>query len=92
MTAAKAPGQSVPFAQTKAARLAAGDPRLSIEERYGSFTGYYYSLLGAINDMVARGYMLPEDAPAAFNTGLQKVLQPGSVLIPKAHEIPLLME
>jgi hypothetical protein len=85
-------GQSVPFAQTKDDRIAAGDPRLSIQERYGSFTGYYYSLLGAIDDMVARGYMLPEDAPAAFNTGLQKVLQPGSALIPKAHEIPLLLE
>jgi hypothetical protein len=48
-------------------------------------------LLFAVNDMVSRRFMLPEDAPAAFNTGLQKVLQPGSALLPKAHEIPLLM-
>ena len=83
---------SIPFAQTKAARTASGDPRLSIEERYGSFTGYYYALLFAINDMVSRRYMLAEDAPAAFNTGLAKVLAPGSVLIPKTHELPLLEE
>lgn len=85
-------GQSVPFAQTKDARIAAGDPRLSVQERYGSFMGYYFSLLFAINDMVSRRYMLPEDAPTAFNTGLQKVLQPGSALLPKAHEIPLLQD
>jgi hypothetical protein len=42
--------------------------------------------------MVGRRYMLPEDAPAAFNTGLAKVLVPGSALIPKAHELPLLEE
>jgi hypothetical protein len=82
-------GQSVPFAQTKAARTASGDPRLSVEERYSSFTSYYFALLFAINDMVGRRCMLPEDAPA-FNTGLAKVLVPGSVLIPKAHELPLL--
>ena len=85
-------GMSIPFAQTKAARTASGDPRLSIEERYGSFTGYYFSLLFAINDFVGRRFMLPEDAPAAFNTGLAKVLAPGSALIPKVHELGLLEE
>ena len=85
-------GQSVPFPQTKDARLASGDPRLSIQERYGSFAGYYFSLLFAINDMVGRRFMLAEDAPAAFNTGLQKVLAPGSSLKPQAHEMGLLQE
>jgi Alpha/beta hydrolase domain len=85
-------GMSIPFAQTQAARVAAGDPRPSIEERYGNFSFYYYKLLFAINDMVGRRFMLPEDASGAFNTGLQKVLQPGSALIPKSYELPLLLQ
>ncbi len=85
-------GQSVPFAQTKAARTASGDPRLSIEERYPSFSAYYFELLSAIDNMVQQRYMLPEDAPASFIGDLQKVLVPGSVLAPKASEIPLLLE
>jgi Alpha/beta hydrolase domain len=82
-------GQSVPFAQTKDARIASGDPRLSVQERYGSFSGYYFSLLFAINDMVGRRFMLPEDAQAAFNSGLQKALASGSALQPKRHELGL---
>ena len=33
-------GGYIPFAKTKAERLAAGDPRLSLEERYGTHDGY----------------------------------------------------
>jgi hypothetical protein len=83
-------GQYIPFAQTKDARTATGDPRLSVQERYGSFSGYYFSLLFAINDMVGRRFMLPEDAQAAFNTGLQKALASGSSLQPKLHELGLM--
>jgi hypothetical protein len=83
-------GQYIPFQQTQAARIAAGDPRLSVQERYGSFSGYYFTLLFAITDMVGRRLMLAEDAPAAFNAGLLKVLGPGSSLIPKRHELELM--
>ena len=83
-------GQYIPFQQTQAARIAAGDPRLSVQERYGSFSGYYFALLFAINDMVGRRLMLAEDAPAAFNAGLLKVLGPGSSLTPKRHELELM--
>ena len=33
-------GQIIPFAKTKADRMASGDPRLSVEERYSSFSQY----------------------------------------------------
>ena len=33
-------GQYIPFAKTKAERLASGDPRLSVEERYKTFEKY----------------------------------------------------
>ncbi len=71
---------------------ASGDPRLSVQERYGNFAGYYFSLLFAINDMVGRRFMLAEDAPAAFNAGVQKVLRIGSSLKPQSHEMTLLLE
>jgi hypothetical protein len=63
-------GSRFPFPKTKADRIATGDPRLSIEERYPSFTGYYYMLAAAINDLVARRFMLGDDAFREFNRGL----------------------
>jgi hypothetical protein len=67
-------GQYIPFPKTKADRVASGDPRLSIEERYTNFTGYYYALAGYINQMVLNRYMLPEDGATAFQTNIRNVL------------------
>jgi hypothetical protein len=55
-------GGYVPFAKTKAARLASGDPRLSIEERYGSLWAYYSAALVKAEDLVRRRFLLPDDA------------------------------
>ena len=33
-------GSYLPFARTRAERQAAGDPRASVEERYGNFAAY----------------------------------------------------
>ena len=72
-------GQSIAFPTTKAARLASGDPRLSIEERYPSFFDYYYKVSQAINDMVAERFMLAEDAPAAMNRMLNAGFATGAI-------------
>jgi hypothetical protein len=82
-------GQQIAFPLTAAARTAAGDPRLSIQERYGSFSGYYYTLLFAINDMVNQRMLLPADAAAAFNAGLTRVLNAG--FVPKEEELNALL-
>ena len=58
-------GQMIPFAKTKAERLAAGDPRLSLEERYASFSIYEVKVKSAVDDMVAKRLMLQEDAQPA---------------------------
>lgn len=71
-------GQSVAFATTKAAREA-GDPRLSIEERYPNFQTYYYKVAQAINDMVAERFMLPEDAGTAMNRMLNAGFATGAI-------------
>jgi hypothetical protein len=72
-------GQSVAFPTTKAARIASGDPRLSIEERYPTFLDYYYKVSQAINDMVAERFMLPEDAGAAMNRMLNAGFATGAI-------------
>lgn len=64
-------GQMIPFPATKAAREASGDPRLSIEERYPTFSSYYHARFNAINSLLDRRLMLPEDANAEFTRGLQ---------------------
>jgi hypothetical protein len=54
----------IAFAKTKAERMASGDPRLSIEERYASVDAYTAAAKKAIDDLVSRRYMLREDADA----------------------------
>jgi hypothetical protein len=57
-------GQMIAFAKTKADRLASGDPRLSIEERYASADAYAAAARKAIDDLVTKRYMLREDVDA----------------------------
>jgi hypothetical protein len=57
-------GGMVPFAKTKADRIAAGDPRLSLEERYGAHAGYVTAVRAAAANAVAQGFLLQEDADA----------------------------
>jgi hypothetical protein len=57
-------GQMIPFPKTKADRIASGDPRLSIEERYSSLAAYTSQVTRAVDEMVARRLMLKEDVEA----------------------------
>jgi hypothetical protein len=58
----EASGQFIPFAKTKDERVAAGDPRPSIEERYKSFGQYRSAVVNAVDALVKRRLMLCEDA------------------------------
>ena len=55
-------GGFIPFRRTKAERLAAGDPRLSLEERYGDHAGYVAAVEKGAAKAVAAGFLLPADA------------------------------
>jgi len=66
-------GQYIPFAKTKADRIASGDPRLSVEERYGNMETYSSMLRDAINNLVKAGFLLPFDAERALNKNLKGV-------------------
>jgi len=57
-------GQMIAFSRTKAERLASGDPRLSVEERYASAEAYSAAAKQAIDDLVGKRYMMREDADA----------------------------
>jgi hypothetical protein len=51
-------GGMVPFAKTRAERLANGDPRLSLAERYSDHAGYVRAVTAAANNAVNKGVLL----------------------------------
>jgi hypothetical protein len=55
-------GGYVPFAATKTERVAAGDPRPSLEERYGTEDGYLCVVRRAAEQLVQSRLLLREDA------------------------------
>jgi hypothetical protein len=55
-------GSFIPFAITKAQRIAKNDPRLSLEERYGTHNGYVAAVRKAAKDLVRERFLLLEDA------------------------------
>ena len=60
-------GSFIPFAGTQAQRIANGDPRLSLHERYGNNTGYVAAVTAAANNLVSEGFLLPDDATSIIN-------------------------
>jgi hypothetical protein len=56
-------GSYLPFPRTRDERLASGDPRLSVEERYGNRQQYLRSIEGAIANLAMEGFLLQEDGP-----------------------------
>lgn len=54
-------GSYIPFAPTRAARQVNGDPRLSIDERYGGVEDYLQRIRSAAMDLIRQRYLLAED-------------------------------
>jgi hypothetical protein len=57
----EASGQHIAFKITKADRLAAGDPRLSLEERYRNHDGYVAAVKTAAEKLQKQRLLLPAD-------------------------------
>jgi Alpha/beta hydrolase domain len=57
-------GSFIPFALTKAERVASCDPRLSLEERYSTHSRYIELVREASERLVAERLLLQEDAEA----------------------------
>jgi len=85
-------GQMIPFARTAADRLATGDPRPSIEERYPSFGEYYAKVKNALNEMVKARLMLCEDADdeqaRLLQAGLDKGVPAPDGNLPPQEQVP----
>ncbi len=54
-------GQWIPFAATKAERVATGDPRKSLEERYGNHDGYVEGVTRAAKALAKERLLLRDD-------------------------------
>jgi Alpha/beta hydrolase domain len=54
-------GQYIPFQATKAGRVGAGDPRLSVEERYHSYTQYRNQVIKAVDNLVRDRFFICDD-------------------------------
>ncbi len=57
-------GQQIDFARTKSERIATGDPRPSLEERYPSHADYVNAVTSVANGLVRDRLLLEEDAKA----------------------------
>ena len=79
-------GQMVPFSKTSAERVASGDPRLSIGERYPSFSAYSSAVTRAVEDLVARRLILREDASSAVTRLLRAGQATGAITMDRASK------
>jgi Alpha/beta hydrolase domain len=70
---------TIPFARTKAERMAKGDPRPSLEERYGNLSHYYSLAVEAANRLVAQRFLLPGDADREIRQMLNDMLKSGAL-------------
>jgi hypothetical protein len=72
------PGGYMPFAKTKAERMANSDPRLSLEERYGTHDNFVAKVKAAAEKLVSERYLLPDDA-----VRIVKQAEDSKVLLPE---------
>ena len=80
-------GGYIPFARTRAERLANGDPRLSIEERYTSVSNYYFQASVIAKKLIAQRFLLVEDGVRITNQARQELSASG--LLPIVWPLPL---
>jgi hypothetical protein len=60
-------GAYIPFFKTRAERLAAGDPRPALEERYPTHADYVAKVTAAANSLVSQRLLLLEDAASIIS-------------------------
>jgi Alpha/beta hydrolase domain len=81
-------GGYVPFAVTREARTKAGDPRPSIEERYGTQEGYVCAVKRAATELVRDRFLLQSDADRLIaSAATASVLPPASASAPDLRRI-----
>ncbi len=71
-------GSYIPFFNTKAERIAAGDPRLSLEERYRDHAAYVEAVRLAAGRLVSQRFLLPDEANSIIAQA-----EASTILVPK---------
>jgi hypothetical protein len=69
-----AAGQRIDFAPTQADRLASGDPRPSIEERYPDHAAYVSAVASAANELRQQRLLLDDDVQAYITPAEQRTI------------------
>ncbi len=64
-------GGAIPFAASRAERMASGDPRASIEERYASRDEYLARVREYAGTLMEQGYLLAEDVDVIVGQGAE---------------------
>jgi hypothetical protein len=67
-------GQFIPFAATREERVAKGDPRPSVEERYPSAGAYIRKVSAEAEELVDRRYLLSDDAEAVIAVAAKRAM------------------
>jgi hypothetical protein len=75
-------GGYIPFPATRAQREAAGDPRPSLEERYGNLASYTAVVQAAAAQLVSQGYLLHDDMPVAVQSAIGRATEAGVPIRP----------
>jgi hypothetical protein len=70
-------GGFIPFAVTRAQRVASGDPRPSLQERYGDLAHYTQTAQTAAAQLVKHGYLLASDQAAAVTSAVNQATTAG---------------
>ena len=83
-------GGWIPFAKTKAERLANNDPRPSLEERYGTLDRYVAIVKRAADEAVRDRFLLPEDAERLVHEAETSDILPHAAASAPASTIRLL--
>ncbi len=81
-------GGYVPFPLTRDARAKSGDPRRSIEERYGTQEGYLCAVKRAADGMVRERFLIQSDAERLIDAAAKaRVLPPAAESAPELRRI-----
>jgi hypothetical protein len=78
-----------PFWDTMANRVKAGDPRLSLEERYGTHAGYVCVVTAAANAAVQDRFLLVSDATALISSAANSNVLTSSTYMPTQADMNL---
>jgi hypothetical protein len=70
-------GQKIAFAQTRAERVASGDPRQSLEERYQSHQAYVDAVTRAVNNLRQQRLLLDSDSQTYIDRAAESSIGQG---------------